>query len=102
MPDGIFSDQSCNLGKFGRALQWKMLVYFMNIWSILRPFDKFYGYLVYFVVNWYIYPVLVSFTKKNLATQCRTSFSDLRFFLCVFIHFSLELLLAIDVCRSRK
>jgi hypothetical protein len=30
-----------NLGKFGRVLQWKLLVYFMDIWSILQPFDIF-------------------------------------------------------------
>jgi hypothetical protein len=45
-----------NLGKFWRALECKILVYFMDIWSILRPFDIFYGHLVYFVVIWYIFP----------------------------------------------
>jgi hypothetical protein len=33
-----------------------MLVYFMDIWSILRTFDTFYGHFVYFVVIWYIFP----------------------------------------------
>jgi hypothetical protein len=37
------------------------LVYFMAIWHILR-------FLVYLKVNWYILPVLVSCSKKNLAT----------------------------------
>jgi hypothetical protein len=41
---------------------------FMDIWSILQPFVIFYGHLVYFVVSWYIFPVLVCCTKKNLAT----------------------------------
>jgi hypothetical protein len=34
-----------------------MLVYFMDIWSIFRPFDIFYGHLRYFVViRRYIFP----------------------------------------------
>jgi hypothetical protein len=41
---------------------------FMTIWSILRPIGIFYGHLVYFLVVWYIFPVLVCCTKKNLAT----------------------------------
>jgi hypothetical protein len=45
-----------------------MLVYFMNIGSILRPFDIFYGQLVYFVVLGTFFPVLVNCTEKNLAT----------------------------------
>jgi hypothetical protein len=65
----------------------------MAIWSILLPFGLFCGYLVYFVVIWYmhflvigfIFPVLVCYMKKNLATlagvssvpQC--SFVDVRF-----------------------
>jgi hypothetical protein len=32
--------------KFWRALEWKMLVYFMLVWNILRSFAKFYGHLV--------------------------------------------------------
>jgi hypothetical protein len=32
-----------------------MLVYFMAIWSILRPFDILCGHLVYFVVLWHIF-----------------------------------------------
>jgi hypothetical protein len=35
-----------NLGKFWRVLQWKMLVYFMDTWSILLSFVIFYGHLV--------------------------------------------------------
>jgi hypothetical protein len=50
-----------------RALEWKMLVYFKAIWTILRPFDIFYVHLVYFVVNWYIFLVLVCCTEKNMA-----------------------------------
>jgi hypothetical protein len=38
-----------------RVLQWMMLVYFMASWS-------------YFMVIWYIFPVLERCTKKYLAT----------------------------------
>jgi hypothetical protein len=55
LPDGIFSNKNANLGKFWRALQWKMVVCLMAIRSILRPIDIFYGHLVHFVVVWYIF-----------------------------------------------
>jgi hypothetical protein len=51
-----FQTKKSNLGKFWRVLQWKILVYFIIIWSFLRPLEIFYGHLVYFVVNWYISP----------------------------------------------
>jgi hypothetical protein len=56
------------LGKFWRALDWKMLFYFLAIWNILHTFWIFYDHLVHFVFMWYIFTVLVSSTKKNLAT----------------------------------
>jgi hypothetical protein len=31
-----FQTKNPDLGKFWRALQWKMLVYFMDIWHILH------------------------------------------------------------------
>jgi hypothetical protein len=34
----------------------------------LDKFQKCYGHLVYFGFLWYIFPVLVCFTNKNLAT----------------------------------
>jgi hypothetical protein len=34
----FFQAKHPNLGKFWMVLQWKMLVFFMDIWSILRPF----------------------------------------------------------------
>jgi hypothetical protein len=54
---------------FWSVLRLKILVYFMEIWSILWPFDIFYGQLAYFVVILYTYitPFLVYYTKKNLA-----------------------------------
>jgi hypothetical protein len=41
-----FQTKNPTLSKFLRALEWKMLVYFMVIWGILRPFGIFYGHLV--------------------------------------------------------
>jgi hypothetical protein len=34
----------------------------------LQPFGIFYGRLVYFLELWYIFPVLVCYSRKNLAT----------------------------------
>jgi hypothetical protein len=51
-----FQTKNTNLGKFWRVLQWKFLVYFMVICTILRPFGVFYGYLVYFSPFWYVVP----------------------------------------------
>jgi hypothetical protein len=46
-----------------------MLVYFMDTWSILRPFDLFYDHLVYFVLIWNIFPRFWYIVpSKNLAT----------------------------------
>jgi hypothetical protein len=68
-----FQTQNHNLGKFWRGLQWKMLVYFMDIWSI-------YGHLIYFIDICYILwsfgiflLILVSCTKQNLANLLVTS-----------------------------
>jgi hypothetical protein len=41
-----FPTKDPNLGKFWRALEWKMLVYFIVIWNILLPFGIFYRHLV--------------------------------------------------------
>jgi hypothetical protein len=49
-----FQTKNPNLGHFCRVLQWKMLVYFMDIWSILRTIGLFYGHLVYFTDIWSI------------------------------------------------
>jgi hypothetical protein len=55
-------------GNFWMALDWKMLIYFMTIRNTLQTFAIFYDHLVHFVIIWYIFPILVSCTKKNLAT----------------------------------
>jgi hypothetical protein len=39
----------------------------MATWNILWRFRVFYDHLLHFVFIWYIFPVLLSCTKKNLA-----------------------------------
>jgi hypothetical protein len=51
-----FQTKNPNLGKFWKALDWKMLIYLMAIWNILQTFGIFYGHLVHFVFIWYIFP----------------------------------------------
>jgi hypothetical protein len=63
-----FQTKNPNLGNFWRALDWKMLLSFLAIRNILRTFRKCYARLIHFVLIWYIFPTLVSRTKKNLAT----------------------------------
>jgi hypothetical protein len=50
-----FQTKNTNLGKFWRVLKLKMLVYFIHIGSIFRPFGIFYSHLVYFPSFWYIF-----------------------------------------------
>jgi hypothetical protein len=60
-----FWTKNHNLGKFWRALDCKMLIYFMAIRNIFKTSVIFYDHLCKFVT---FFPVLVSCTKKNLAT----------------------------------
>jgi hypothetical protein len=69
-----FQTKNRNLGTFRRALQSKMLVCIMDIWSILNPFDIFYGHLDYLVVICLkFFTVLVYCTWKNLATPVKVN-----------------------------
>jgi hypothetical protein len=63
----VFKPKLQILGKFWRVLQWKVLVYFMDTWSILRSFVIFYGHLVHLARGnlVYFFPVLVFCTKKS-------------------------------------
>jgi hypothetical protein len=63
-----FQTQNPNLGKSWGVLQWKMLLYFMPIWSIFRPLEIFYDHLVKFVVICYIFPRFGMLCQENLAT----------------------------------
>jgi hypothetical protein len=51
-----FQTKNPILGKFWMVLLLKILVYFMTIWSILRPLEIFYGHLAYFGIIWCIFP----------------------------------------------
>jgi hypothetical protein len=66
-----FQNKNPNWGKLCRAIDWKMFIYFMAIWIILRTFGILYDHLVNFVLIWYIVPLLVPCTKKNLAILIR-------------------------------
>jgi hypothetical protein len=57
-----FQTKNQNSGEFWRVYDGKMLMH------ILRPIGIFYGHLGYFMTFRYIFPILVSWTKKNLAT----------------------------------
>jgi hypothetical protein len=57
-----FQTKIPNLGKFWRAIDGKMLIYFRAILNSLLLFGIFYDHLVHFVFIWYIFPVLVSCT----------------------------------------
>jgi hypothetical protein len=50
-----FQTKNPNLGKFCRALDGKMLLYFMAIWHILRTFVIIYDHFEHFVLIWYIF-----------------------------------------------
>jgi hypothetical protein len=69
-----FQTKNTNLGKFQRTLDGKF-------WYILWPIAIFYRHLGYFMTIWHIFPVLVSCTKRNLATLlstgCRLSFVNI-------------------------
>jgi hypothetical protein len=62
-----------NLGKFLRALDGKMLIYFMDIWNILRTFGKFYDHLVHFVLIFSGFGILYQQKSGNPAANhmCR-------------------------------
>jgi hypothetical protein len=72
-----FQTKNNNLGKFWWALVWIMLIYFMAIWNSLQAFGIFYDHIGTFVFIWYIFPVLVSSTKKIwqilTSSSCTTS-----------------------------
>jgi hypothetical protein len=74
LPDGIFSNQKFQFGLILEGLAMEDVGICMTILSILRstyilwPFGTFCDNLVHFVIIWYIFPVLVCCTEKNLAT----------------------------------
>jgi hypothetical protein len=102
-----FQNKNTNLGKILRVLQWKMLVYFMAILSISRPFSIFCGNLVYFMVLWNIFPVLVCCTKKNLATLAPRPCKQIRrhahlFSFWLFLSLLSALIVPLSFSRQKK
>jgi hypothetical protein len=81
----IFSDQNSDVGTFRRALEWKMLVYFMFICKIYRPFGRVCGYLVHiFCVHLvHFHRFLVCCSKKNLATLHWAKFKSMSRSCCI-------------------
>jgi hypothetical protein len=63
-----FQTKNRNLGTFWRALHFKLLVYFLVIWSILLPYDIFMDICYILWQFGILVPGLVFCTKKNLAT----------------------------------
>jgi hypothetical protein len=50
------------------GLQWKRLVYFTAISSILRIFGIIYSHLVYLLFIWYTFPHFGNYYREKLAT----------------------------------
>jgi hypothetical protein len=52
----FFSDQKSKFGcsTEGLAMEDYVWCFFMDLWSILRPFDIFHDHLIYFKTIWYI------------------------------------------------
>jgi hypothetical protein len=65
-----FQTKNPKLCKFWGALGGKLLIYFKAIWNILLTFGTLYDHLAHFGI---FFPVLVSRTKKSLATLPRVS-----------------------------
>jgi hypothetical protein len=68
-----FQTQNPNLRKFCWVLQWKLLVNFMTIRSILLPFRILYGLLVYFEI------ILVYFSCFGILYQEKSGNPDKEF-----------------------
>jgi hypothetical protein len=86
LPDGLFSNQKSQFGYILGVLQWKILEYFMTIWSILRPFGNiswpfgiFCGHLVYFSPFWYFVPRKIWQPCFRVQTMQKNLFLENRF-----------------------
>jgi hypothetical protein len=65
-----FRTKKTYLGKFWKVLQWKILVFFMALLSILRPIVIFYGHLVHFVDIWYVFPRFWYVVPRKIWQPC--------------------------------
>jgi hypothetical protein len=86
-----FNTKNAILGIFWRALEWKMLIYFMAMLDIFGPLGDL-------MAIWYIFPILVYCTKKNMATQAespekmdfhivKNMYLDIKFYIKVLNYF---------------
>jgi hypothetical protein len=66
-----FQTKNSKLGKFWRALDGKMLVYFGAIWNIIRAFGIFYDHLVRFGSIWYIFSWSQSYDRELQRQRCK-------------------------------
>jgi hypothetical protein len=67
-----FQTKNIHLSKFWRALEWKMLVYFMAVWNILRPLGIFY---ISFVTLWYFGTSFWYIVSREIWQPCLQSSS---------------------------
>jgi hypothetical protein len=78
-----FQTKNRNLGTFWRVLQWKMFVYFMDIWSMyFTDIWYIFSHLVYLVVLWYTFPrfgILHQVKSCNPADHCWRVYSMIIF-----------------------
>jgi hypothetical protein len=76
-----FHNKNPNLGIFLRVFEWKMLVYAMAIWYILRSIGIFSGHLVHifyshlvnFVIIWYIFLLFGLFCQEKSGNPAGTA-----------------------------
>jgi hypothetical protein len=73
LPDGLFSNQKSQFGGIFQNLRWRNVDIFEFLFGMFYGYMHIYDHLVHFVFIWYIFPVLVSCKKKNLATLDRSS-----------------------------
>jgi hypothetical protein len=73
-----FQAENPNLGKFWRALDEKMLIYFMAIWNILQTFGIFCDHLVHFVFIWYIFSCLGNICQVKSGNPASEGFIFIR------------------------
>jgi hypothetical protein len=66
-----FQNKNPTLGKFGRALEWKGLVYLMPILNIIRLFGVFYGQFVNFLVILYTFSPFWYVVTRKIWQPCQ-------------------------------
>jgi hypothetical protein len=74
-----FQTKNPDLGKFWRAFDWKLFVYFVTIWHILRRIGIMYIHMSVWYILWsfgIFFPFWYVWTKKNLATLFSTPSPD--------------------------